>query len=165
MSDKIRRIEFKPEEPVEHGGKQYPVLVFRRMKGKDMVAMDRVEGELMKSFAMYASMAGVPIPVIEELDVDDFARMAEETMPLLGKSSGKVKQMLAKSGQVEAGGETGNQAAPEAGESNSFELMALAMARHLHQDVGRVLNWTGEEFLRRFDLMGDLLEMEAPEPE
>lgn len=78
---------FTPSEPVTFGSKTYKDLTFRKMKAKDLVAGDLVTGEARKGMAYFASMADVPIGVIEELDVDDFERMSEEVAPLMGKSS------------------------------------------------------------------------------
>lgn len=80
----------------------YTELTFRRPKGRDLLIMDKVTGDLNKSVAMMASMAGVPYPVFEEMDADDFARVGEEIVPLLGK--------LGRSSKPEAGAPT-----PEAG--------------------------------------------------
>lgn len=78
---------FTPSEPVTFNEKSYPSLTLRKMKAKDLVAGDLVDGETRKSFAILASMAGVPIGVIEELDVDDFERLSEVATPLMGKSA------------------------------------------------------------------------------
>lgn len=80
-------VTFTPTEPVTFNDKPYPVLTLRKMKAKDLVAGDLVKGETRKSFAIIASMAGVPIGVIEEMDVDDFERLSEAAMPLMGKSA------------------------------------------------------------------------------
>jgi hypothetical protein len=74
-------------EPVTHDGKSYPSLTLRKLKAKDLVAGDLVQGETRKAFAIFASMAGVPIQVIEELDVDDFELLGREAAPLMGKSA------------------------------------------------------------------------------
>lgn len=74
-------------QPVEHDGKSYPSLTLRKMKAKDLVAGDLVTGDTRKAFALFASMAGVPIQVIEELDVDDFEKLGREAAPLMGKSA------------------------------------------------------------------------------
>ena len=80
-------VTFTPSEPIKVGDKTYPVLTLRKMKAKDLVAGDLVTGETRKSFAIFASMADVPIAVIEELDVDDFERLGEVAAPLMGKSA------------------------------------------------------------------------------
>jgi len=93
-------ITFTPETPVTYNDKPYPVLTLRKMKAKDMVAGDLVTGESRKAFAVFASMANVPVGVIEELDIDDFERLSEVAAPLMGKSAmaaiKKAKEELAK---------------------------------------------------------------------
>lgn len=74
-------------EAVEHDGKTYTSLTLRRMKAKDLVAGDLVSGEARKAFAIFASMAGVPIQVVEELDMDDFEKVGREAGPLMGKQA------------------------------------------------------------------------------
>jgi hypothetical protein len=48
-----------------------------------------------KAFAIFASMAGVPIQVIEALDMDDFDKLSQEATPLMGKSAEKAVAKLA----------------------------------------------------------------------
>lgn len=81
-------VTFTPSEPIKVGDQAYAVLTLRKMKAKDLVAGDLVTGDTRKSFAIFASMAGVPIGVIEELDIDDFERLSEVAGPLMGKSAG-----------------------------------------------------------------------------
>jgi hypothetical protein len=78
---------FTPTEPITYNDKTYPALTLRKMKAKDLVAADLVTGETRKSFAIIASMADVPIGVIEDLDIDDFERLSEVAAPLMGKSA------------------------------------------------------------------------------
>lgn len=99
MSDK-KTITFTPDSPVEHDGQTYTTFTLRKMKAKDLVAADLVNGNLRKSLAIFASMAGVPIMVMEELDTDDFTRLGREAAPLMGKSALKA---LAKLEKEEAG--------------------------------------------------------------
>lgn len=82
-------------QAVEHDGKTYASLTLRKMKAKDMVAGDLVTGDTRKAFAIFASMAGVPIQVIEELDVDDFEMLGREAAPLMGKSARLAAAKLA----------------------------------------------------------------------
>lgn len=82
-----KEITFRPSEPIKHGDETYEALTFQRLKVRHMVAMDKVDGDLRKMTAMFASMAGVPVPVIDELDADDFERLSREIAPLLGNSA------------------------------------------------------------------------------
>ncbi len=84
MADK-KTVTIPLEEPVEHDGKKYESLTLRKMKAKDLVASDLVNGDARKGMALFASMAGVPIAVIEELDADDFETLGREAAPLMGK--------------------------------------------------------------------------------
>lgn len=87
MSDKIT---VRLSVPVEYQGKTYADLTFRKLKVKDLVAADLVDGDIRKSLALFASSAGVPIGVFEELDVEDFADVSERIKPLLGKSTERL---------------------------------------------------------------------------
>lgn len=87
MSNKPKTITFTPSEPVEAGGETYEKLIFQRMRVRHMVAMDKVAGEVRKTTALFASMADVPIQVIDELDIDDFERLSKEVEPLMGNSA------------------------------------------------------------------------------
>lgn len=88
-------VPFDGEPPV-HDGKTYTEVTLRKMKAKDLIAADLVQGQSRKSFAIFASMADVPIQVIEQLDMDDFDKLSEKATPLMGKSAEKaVAKMLA----------------------------------------------------------------------
>lgn len=80
-------VDFRLDYPVEFKGEKIEVLTFRRRKARDLVAMDAVKGDMTKTLAMYASMCGKPLPVIEDMDADDFERMLQETLPLMGKAA------------------------------------------------------------------------------
>ena len=94
MSD-AKTITIKLDVPVEHDGKTYASLTLRKMKARDLVAGDLVSGETRKAFAIFASMADVPIQVIEELDVDDFEAVGREAAPLMGKSARALAAKMA----------------------------------------------------------------------
>lgn len=96
MSEKIT---VTLSDPVEYQGKAYADLTFRRLKVKDLVAADLVDGDVRKSLALFASSAGVPIGVLEELGVDDFAEVSEQIKPLLGKSA---ERLLGKAAETES---------------------------------------------------------------
>jgi hypothetical protein len=90
-TDVPKTVTVRLEEPVTLDGgpnkapTTYVELTFRRPKGRDLLVMDRLAGDLNKTIGMMASMAGVPYPVFEEMDAGDFARVGEEIAPLLGK--------------------------------------------------------------------------------
>ncbi|SMC43248.1 Phage tail assembly chaperone protein, E, or 41 or 14 [Fulvimarina manganoxydans] len=103
MTDQ-KTITVKLEDPVEFDKKTYTELTFGKLKAKHLAAMDLVKGESVKPMAMYASMAGVPLPVIQELSIDEWEKVQEETIPLLGKSmQAHMRRHLEKQ---EASGET-----------------------------------------------------------
>lgn len=88
MADaKPKTLTFTPEEPIAVGNAVHETLTFERLRVRHMVAMDKVEGSMRKTVAMFAAMADVPMPVIDELDMDDFERLSEELVPLMGKSA------------------------------------------------------------------------------
>ncbi len=94
MTDK-KTVTVTLDDPVEHDGKTYTTLTLRKMKARDLVAGDLVTGQTRKAFAIFASMAGVPIQVIEELEVDDFEKLGREAAPLMGKSARLAAAKLA----------------------------------------------------------------------
>lgn len=80
-------VEVKLDYPVTFKDKVIDTLTFRRRKARDLVAMDAVKGEMAKTFALYASMCGQPLPVIEDLDGDDLDKVIEATAGLMGKTA------------------------------------------------------------------------------
>lgn len=75
-------------EPVTHGKETFTSITFTRtMRGKDMIAMDAVQGGMRKTYALYASLAGVPIQVFLEMDANDLEEVASAVAGLTGKSS------------------------------------------------------------------------------
>ncbi len=80
-------VTVKLDTPVSFNGETFDALTLRKMKAKDLVAGDLAKGDAQRAIAIFASMAGVPVQVIEELDVDDFEKLGEEAAPLMGKSA------------------------------------------------------------------------------
>ncbi|OYX07669.1 MAG: hypothetical protein B7Z15_15670 [Rhizobiales bacterium 32-66-8] len=72
------------QSPVTVDGKTYKDLSLRRAKAKDLVAGDLVKGETRKGFALFASIAGVPLAVIEEMDLEDLNGFSLAAAPFLG---------------------------------------------------------------------------------
>ncbi|WP_279110867.1 phage tail assembly protein [Bartonella apis] len=86
MAEKIEPVTVKLSEPITVNGKTYTEITFtRKLKGKDMLAMDAVKGEMHQQYALLASLLDVPIPVISEINVDDLAAVMEAAAPFLGK--------------------------------------------------------------------------------
>ena len=90
MSETPKTVTVHLVEPVTYKDQTFTSLTFRRRKAKDLVAMDLVKGEMRKHMAMLASMAGVPLPVIEELDAEDYESASKETIAVMGKSVAKA---------------------------------------------------------------------------
>lgn len=78
--------------PVSVGGKVYESLTFSECKAKHLMAMDLVRGEKKKIAAALAGMAGVGLPVFEEMGVADFGRVQEAAAPLMGNLSATAAQ-------------------------------------------------------------------------
>ena len=90
-----KTVTFTPSEPLKYNEQTYATLTLRKMKAGDLVAGDLVKGEARKGMAIMASMAGVPIGVIEDLDIDDYERLSEVVTPLMGKSAKAAMDRLA----------------------------------------------------------------------
>lgn len=74
----------KLKYPVEHNGKTYAELTFRRAKFGDFCKADKVTGENDKTAAVLASMSGTNIPLIHDIDMEDMAAVLEVAGPLMG---------------------------------------------------------------------------------
>lgn len=98
MAEKIEPLTIKLSEPIIVEGKTYNDITFtRKMKGKDMLAMDMVKGEMHKQYALLASLLDVPISVISEINVDDLTDIMESAAPFLGKFAQAAQKKLAES--------------------------------------------------------------------
>lgn len=87
-----KTVTVKLETPVEFNKATYSELTFRKAKARDFVAADLVKGDARRGFAILASMADVPLQVIEELDIDDFEAIGAEVAPLMGKSRAALSE-------------------------------------------------------------------------
>lgn len=91
-------------ETITVGKETYSSLTFTRTtRGKDLVAMDAVQGDVRKSFALFASMAGVPIQVFLEMSTEDYEEVARAVAPLMGK---RGTTLLSEKAETPAAGET-----------------------------------------------------------
>lgn len=80
-------------EPVTHNKTTYSEIKFTRTaRGRDLVAMDLVQGDTRKSFALFASLAEVPIQVFLDMSMDDYADVAKAAVPFMGKSAKKAME-------------------------------------------------------------------------
>ncbi|SON55539.1 hypothetical protein HDIA_1998 [Hartmannibacter diazotrophicus] len=103
-------LEF-PIEEVDGTPLETPItqLTFRRMKAKDALTMEGIDGKTEAGFALYAALAGVEPAVIAELDTDDLTAITEKVAPLMGKSGeAMLRQAMAKAAAeaAKASGET-----------------------------------------------------------
>lgn len=73
---------------VEHGGKTYTqVTIDREPEVGDLAAMDPFEGQVMKSVALIASLADMPVPAVKKIRARDFAVLSTRLEPVLGNAS------------------------------------------------------------------------------
>lgn len=84
-------VTYTLKEPVTYKDKQITSLTLRKLKMRDLAAMDGVTGETRRALAMVASMADVAIPMLEELGPADFAAMMEAAAPLMGNLPGAAE--------------------------------------------------------------------------
>lgn len=61
-------------------------LAIRRPRGKDYVAAEMETGSLRRHYALYASIAGIPLDDFLDLDVDDITAFIEKADSLAGES-------------------------------------------------------------------------------
>lgn len=73
--------------PVSHEGRDYTQLTFRRMKAKDTLVAEDEHNKVRSGYRLFATLAGVDLAVIEELDVEDLEKIGEGIGPLMGKSA------------------------------------------------------------------------------
>ena len=107
MSKGPKNITVNLDYPVEVDGREYKSLTFRRMKAKDSLVAEEMESQAQAGFALFASLADVDVDVIEELDLEDFQRLAEAVAPLMGKTgAAAVETLKMKTASSPSAGET-----------------------------------------------------------
>lgn len=70
--------------PVEHSGKTYKDLTFRKPKTGDLMVLDNFKGEMSKTIALLATISDVPLPAFKEVEMEDLNAIIEATAGLLG---------------------------------------------------------------------------------
>lgn len=80
-------VTFTLAKPIEHNGKSFSEFTFEEATAGDLAAADIVQGELNKTLAVFASMAGVPIQVMRKIKAKDLGRLSLEVAPLLGEQT------------------------------------------------------------------------------
>lgn len=76
--------------PFEFEGREVKSLSFRRMKAKDAIIAEGETSQARAGYLLFASLAGVDVKLIEELDIEDIEKIAEAIVPLMGKSAGEA---------------------------------------------------------------------------
>ena len=84
--------------PVTHEGVTYDQLTFRRMKARDGLTGEGETDQTRAGYRIFAELAGVPLDVILDLDMEDLAEVGAAVTPLMGKRA----QALAKSMEAKA---------------------------------------------------------------
>lgn len=74
----------KLKHPIKDDGETISELTLPRPKVKHLKAMDMGEGEVEKASLLIASLSGVSIHVIEQLDAEDFAAVSNEVAGFFG---------------------------------------------------------------------------------
>lgn len=98
-------ISFKLSKPITHGKDTYTEFTLpEEPLVEHLFAMDAVQGETKKAVALFAAMAGVPLPVLGKMTLGDFGRMSKIMTPIM-------EQLAADEGDV------GNAVAAGAGDS------------------------------------------------
>lgn len=97
MTEKVTSVIVPLEFPVTVEGVEYKQLTFRRMKAKDTLAGEGTTDPTQAGFSLYAALAGVPVEVIHELDMEDLTEVGVKVAPLMGKrAAAKIQEELAK---------------------------------------------------------------------
>lgn len=100
MTKKLTSVTVPLEYPVEFDGREIKSLTFRRMKARDALAGEGIENDVRAGYAIFAVLAGVDVAVIEDLDIEDLAKVGEEVAPLMGKRlAGMIEKAVSSPGE------------------------------------------------------------------
>ncbi|WP_394689060.1 phage tail assembly protein [Hoeflea sp.] len=100
MTKKLMSVTVDLDFPVPHEGREISSLTFRRMKARDALAGEGIESEVRAGYAIFAALAGVDVAVIEDLDIEDLAKVGEEVAPLMGKRlAGMIEKAVPSPGE------------------------------------------------------------------
>ncbi|MEM1149755.1 MAG: phage tail assembly protein [Pseudomonadota bacterium] len=90
-------VTVKLEYPVEYEGYVVSELTFRRMIGRDALAIEAEKNQLRQTWVLYGLLSDRPPEFFELIDNDDMDTIEEKTTPLMGKKAAahaeKLKQM------------------------------------------------------------------------
>ena len=87
MSEKQKTVTVTLDCPIEFDGRPVTSLTFRRMKARDALGGEGETNPVRAGYKLFATLAGVDVKLIEELDVDDLEKIGEAIVPLMGKSA------------------------------------------------------------------------------
>ncbi|SNY94050.1 Phage tail assembly chaperone protein, E, or 41 or 14 [Cohaesibacter sp. ES.047] len=99
MSKGPKTVTVELDYPIEHEGKTISSLTFRRMKAKDSLVAEDTESQARAGIALFAALADVDVAVIEELDLEDFQKLAKAAEPLMGKIGAAAMEALQNSAE------------------------------------------------------------------
>ncbi|WP_321336591.1 phage tail assembly protein [Breoghania sp.] len=86
MSNIKSQASYTLEVPVEFEGREVVELTFRRIKGKDIKAMDRHNGtDVDKAFFMIARLSGMAPEFVDEMDGADFEACSKIIENFMGR--------------------------------------------------------------------------------
>lgn len=71
--------------PVTIDGREITSLSLRRMRAGDALVAEEETNKTRAGYALFARLAGVDVGVIEALDMEDFAKLSEAMVGMLGK--------------------------------------------------------------------------------
>ena len=77
-------VSYTLRTPVDHNGKTYSALTFRKPKTGDLMVLDNFKGEMSKTIALLATISDVPLPAFKEIEMEDLNAIIEKTAGLLG---------------------------------------------------------------------------------
>lgn len=86
--------ELKLKHPVIVDGREYKTLHLRRMKAKDAFLAEDETNKIKAGYLLFAALANVDLAVIEELDMEDIAKLGEVMKTLMGKLPREVEKKL-----------------------------------------------------------------------
>lgn len=92
---KANPLSLKLQYPVTLDGVSYETLTLRRMKARDALVAEDETNKVMAGYQMFAALAGVPVEVILELDMEDMTELGAKVAPLMGKRGAALMAKLA----------------------------------------------------------------------
>ncbi len=72
--------------PVDHKGDHISTIEMRRPKVKDMLTVDKINGDMQKGIRMMSNLSGHPETVFHEMDMEDMKTCNDVLASFLGES-------------------------------------------------------------------------------